>query len=90
MHPLRHRFGTAYQAGILRAASRAEVADVEQMKKIVQFVTCEITFGQNVCELVFGVNIFDLDFGFQIDSVKQPIQSNSGFVKHASLWDFDI
>ena len=61
------------------------MADVEQLKKIVPFVTCEITFGQNVCELVFGVNIFDLDFGVQLDSVKQPIQSNSvgsGYVSH--------
>ena len=49
------------------------MADVEQMKKIVQFVTC----GQYVCELVFGVNVFDLDLGVQIDSIKQPIKSNS-------------
>ena len=27
--------------------------------------------------LVFGVNKFDLDLGFQLDSVKQPIKSNS-------------
>ena len=26
---------------------------------------------------VFGVNIFHLDFGFQIDSVEQPVKSNS-------------
>ena len=43
MHPLRHLFRAAYQAGTLSAASRAEMADVEQMKKIVPFVTCEIT-----------------------------------------------
>ena len=49
LHPLRHRFGAAYQAGILSAASVAEMADVEQMKKIAPFVTCEITFGQHVC-----------------------------------------
>ena len=29
------------------------MADVEQMKKIIPFVTREITFGQNVCELMF-------------------------------------
>ena len=47
LHPfLRHRYGADYQAGILSAASRAEMADVEQMKKIIPFVTCEITFGQ--------------------------------------------
>ena len=32
----------AYQAGNLSAASRAEMADVEQMKQVVPFVTCEI------------------------------------------------
>ena len=33
LRPLRHLFGAAYQAGILSAASRPEMADVEQMKK---------------------------------------------------------
>ena len=33
------------------------MADVEQMKKIVPFVTCEITFSQSVCELMFGINV---------------------------------
>ena len=46
LHPFRHRFGAAYQAGILSAASGAEMADVEQMKKIVPFFTYESTFGQ--------------------------------------------
>ena len=32
---------------------------------------------QYVCELVFGVNVFDLDLGVQINSIKQPIKSNS-------------
>ena len=42
---------------------------------------------------VFGVNIFDLDLGVQIDSVKQPIKSNSvgsGNMSHcraSSLYD---
>ena len=35
-----------------------------------------ITF-LHVCELVFGVDVFDLDLGVQIDSVEQPVQSNS-------------
>ena len=48
LRPLRHRIWATYQAVILSAASRAEMADVEQMKKIVPLVTCEITFGQNV------------------------------------------
>ena len=53
------------------------MADVEQMKKIVPFVTCEITFGQNVCELMFGFDVPDLNFRIQVKPNKQPIQSNS-------------
>ena len=34
-------------------------------------------FGQNVRELVFGVDVFDLNLWIQIDSVKQPVKSNS-------------
>ena len=49
LRPFRHRFGAACQAGILSAATRAEMDDVEQMKKIIPFVKCEITFGQDVC-----------------------------------------
>ena len=77
LHPFRHRFGAAYQAGILSAASRAEMADVEQMKKSVPFVTCEITFGQHVCELMFRINVTNLNLRIKINPVKQPIQSNS-------------
>ena len=67
------------------------MANVEQLKKIVPLITRAIPFSQYVCEVMFGVNVTDLNFGVQIDSVKQPIQSNSvGFVKHASLWDFDL
>ena len=76
LYSLRH-CGAAYQAEILGAASRAETADIEQMKKIVPLITCEISFGQNVCELMFGVNVTDLDFWVQINPVNQPIQSNS-------------
>ena len=39
------------------------MADIEQLKKIVPLITCEVSFCQNVCELVFGVNVTDLDFG---------------------------
>ena len=58
---------------ILSTASRAEMADAEQMKKIVPFVTCEITFGQNVCELMFGVNVTNLNFRIKINIVKKLI-----------------
>ena len=53
------------------------MADVEQMKKIIPFVTREITFGQHVCELMFGINVSSLNFRIKINPVKQPIQSNS-------------
>ena len=70
-------FGAACRAGILSAGNRAEMADVEQMKKIVPFVTCDIAFGHNVCELMFGVNVSHLNFRIKINPVKQPTQSNS-------------
>ena len=53
------------------------MADVEQMTKIVPFVTCEIDCGQNVCELMFGVNVSNLNFRTEINPVKQAIRSNS-------------
>ena len=53
------------------------MAGVEQMNQIAPFLTCEITFSQNVCKLVFGVDILDLNVRIHINSVKQPIQSNS-------------
>ena len=53
------------------------MADVEQLKMMVPFVTCEIPFGQNVCELVFGVHVPYWSLGIQINPIKQPIQSNS-------------
>ena len=77
LHPFRHRAGAAYQAEILGTASGAEMASIEQMKKIVPLITCEIPFSQHVCEMVLGVNVTDLNLGVQINPVKQPIQSNS-------------
>ena len=41
--------------------------DVEQMKKIVPFVTCEITFCQYVCELMFGIIVSNLNFKIKIE-----------------------
>ena len=54
----------------LRAAGKAENADVKHMEKIVPLITCQIALCQFVCELVFGVDIFDLDLWVQTDSVK--------------------
>ena len=51
------------------------MADVEQTQKMIPFITCEISLCH--CELVFGVNVFDWDFMVQIDSIEQPIKSNS-------------
>ena len=69
--------GAAYQAEILRAATGAAMADIEQLKKIVPLITCEISFGQNVRELMFGVTVTNSDLGVQNNPVKQPIQSKS-------------
>ena len=53
------------------------MANVKQTQKMIPFIACEISLGQYVFELVFGVNVFDLDCGVQIDSIEQPIKSNS-------------
>ena len=69
------------------------MADVEQTQKMIPFIMCEISLCQCVCELVLGVNVFDLDLGVHIDSIKQPIKSNSvgsGNMSHgrtSSLYD---
>ena len=67
------------------------MADVEQMKKIVTFVTCEMTFHQNVCELMFGVNVPNLNLRVQIDFCQKtnPVQL-CGSLIHVSLWDFGL
>ena len=89
-HPFRHRSGAASQPEIL---STTERADVKQIKKIVPPTACESPFCQYVCKLVLGVDILDLNLEFQINSVKQPIKSNSvgsGYVSHcwaSSLYD---
>ena len=53
------------------------MADINQGQQMIPLITCEIPLCQNVSELVFGVDVFDLDFGIQIDSIEQPIKSNS-------------
>ena len=47
------------------------------MDKMIPLITCEFSFCQYVFELVFGVDIFDLNLWIPIDSVKQPVKSNS-------------
>ena len=84
LHPLGRRFGAASQAEILRAAEITEMADVEQINKVVPFVTWEITFGQYVCELMLGVVVPKLNLGIQINRIKQPIYSNSVGSLHVS------
>ena len=44
---------------------------------MIPFITCEVSLCQYVCELVLGASVIDLDLGVQIDSVRQPIKSNS-------------
>ena len=71
-----HR-NAADQAETFGASKRAEMANIEQNKKIVPLITREITFGKDVCDLVFDVDVTDLDFGVHPNPVKQSIQSNS-------------
>ena len=61
------------------------MADIKQGQRVIPFITCEIPLCQDVCELVFRVDVFDLDFGARINSIEQPIKSNSvgsGNVSH--------
>ena len=62
----RHRFSTAGQKEILRAARLAEMAVVTQMKKIVPLIKSEVSFCSNVCELVSEADMLDLNLGIQI------------------------
>ena len=57
------------------------MSDVEEMKTIVPFVTCEITFGPNVCELMFGINVSNLNLESRL------IMSNNQ--SKATLWVLD-
>ena len=68
LRSLRHPFKTI---------GGTETADIEQKQQVIPFITCEISLCQYVCELVFDVNIFDLILRVQIDSIEQPIKSNS-------------
>ena len=64
---------------------QAVMANVKQIQQMIPLITCEIPFYQDVCEMICGVDVFDLDFGVQIDSIEQPIKSNSmssGDVSH--------
>ena len=69
-----------------KAAERAEMADVKQMKKIVPLITCEVPFCQHACELVFGVDVLDLNLRFQINTVEQPVKSNSLVLDTCHCW----
>ena len=53
------------------------MANIEQAQQMIPLITCEMSFGQNVSELVLGVDVLDLDFWVQVDSIEQPINSNS-------------
>ena len=61
------------------------MANIKQSQQMIPFITCETASCQDVCKLVLGVNIFDLNLGIKINSIKQPIKSNSvgpGNVSH--------
>ena len=44
---------------------------------MVPFITCQVSFGQNVSDIISGVDASDLNLEVQISSVKQPVKSNS-------------
>ena len=51
--------------------------NIKQGQQMIPFITCEIPLCQDICELVFGVDVFDLDLRIKINSIEQPINSNS-------------
>ena len=53
------------------------MADIEQAQQMIPLISCELSFGWDVSELVLGVDVFDLDFWVHINSIEQPIKSNS-------------
>ena len=53
------------------------MADIKQGQQMIPFITFEISLCQDVCELVFDVDVLDLDLWVKINSIKQPIKSNS-------------
>ena len=69
----------------LAARMRRKTHDIKQTQKMIPLISRENSGGQNVSKLVFGVSIFGLDLGFQVDSVKQPIKSNSVSPRHTSF-----
>ena len=58
--------GQLVKLEFLAPASRAGMDDVEQLLKIVPFVTCEMTLGQDVLRVV---NVSNLNFRIKIISV---------------------
>ena len=66
--------------------------NVQQLEKIIPFITSKRTFRQDVSELATGVNIFHLDDRFQIDPVEQTIKCHSactGYMSHRRAPGFD-
>ena len=53
------------------------MTNIKQGLQMIPFITCEIPLCQDVCKLVLGVDVFDLDLRVKIDSIEQPIKSNS-------------
>ena len=53
------------------------MANVKQIQQMISLITCDIPFVKMSASWFLGVDVFDLDFGVQIDSIKQPIKSNS-------------
>ena len=53
------------------------MANIKQSQQMIPFITCETALCQDVCKLILGVNIFDLNLGIKINSILQPIKSNS-------------
>ena len=60
-----------YLLAQMAARGHRETHDIQQTKKMVPLITCEISQGEYVSMLVLGVNTLDLDLGVQINSIER-------------------
>ena len=69
----------------MAAREKGHVHYVEQLEKLIPFISSERTFRQDVSELATGVNIFHVDHWVKMDPVKQPIKCHfvgTGYMSH--------
>ena len=78
--------------GKVAAGKCGVVHDVKRCTKLCHSPRVKLHFVRMSASCFFGFDILDLDFWVKVDSVKQPVQSNSmgaGHVSHRRTSAFD-